>query len=61
MVRTAFERMGREEARAFLNEHDDDLGGRPLDIATASAAGLSSIEQVIHARAATLSATGNAT
>lgn len=31
------------EAMAFLNEHHPELGGRPLDIATASEAGLAAV------------------
>lgn len=44
---------GREAAIAFLNNHDDALGGRPLDLAVASAAGCEAVEQAIAARAAT--------
>lgn len=50
-VRLAFELMGRDVARAFLNEPDEDLGGRPLDVATQSAAGMLAVEQAITARA----------
>lgn len=52
-VRKAFEVMGRDEARAFLNEPDEALGGRPLDVATASAAGMAAVEQAIMARGVT--------
>jgi len=44
---------GRDAAIAFLNNHDDTLGGRPLDLAVASAAGCEAVEQAIAARAAT--------
>ena len=39
-----------EAARAFLNTHDDELGARPIDLATGSAAGLSTVEATIAAR-----------
>ena len=42
---SAFE--NRDQALAFLNGHHDALGGRPIDIAIASAAGLASVEQAI--------------
>jgi hypothetical protein len=41
---------GRDGAMAFLNNHDDALGGRPLDLAVASAAGCEAVEQAITAR-----------
>ncbi|MGK6356219.1 hypothetical protein ACMGDH_13465 [Sphingomonas sp. DT-207] len=41
---------GRDGAMAFLNNHDDTLGGRPLDLAVASAAGCEAVEQAIAAR-----------
>jgi uncharacterized protein (DUF2384 family) len=31
------------EALAFLNQHHEGLGGRPLDLATASEAGLAAV------------------
>ena len=37
---------------AFLNTHDEALGGRPLDLAVASAEGLVAVEQAMAARAA---------
>ncbi len=43
---------GKDGASAFLNSHDDALGGRPLDLAVASDAGLAAVEQAITARAA---------
>lgn len=42
---------GRDAAMAFLNHHDETLGGRPLDLAVASAEGCAAVEQAIHARA----------
>ena len=36
-----------EAAVSFLNQHHSDLGGRPLDIATASDAGLSAVEAAL--------------
>jgi uncharacterized protein (DUF2384 family) len=45
IVRSAQIALGTTEAvRAFLNSHHDGLGGRPLDIATASDAGLAAVE-----------------
>lgn len=39
-------------ALAFLNDFDSELGGRPIDLATASAEGLLLVEGAIAARAA---------
>lgn len=39
-------------AVAFLNNHDDALGGRPIDLAIASAPGLLAVEAAIEARVA---------
>lgn len=50
VVQIAFELMGRDASRAFLNAADDALGGRPLDVATASAAGMQAVEAAIAAR-----------
>jgi hypothetical protein len=36
------------EAVAFLNAHHDRLGGRPIDIATASEAGLAAVEAALN-------------
>jgi hypothetical protein len=45
IVRSAQVALGTTEAvRGFLNSHHDGLGGRPLDIATASDAGLAAVE-----------------
>jgi photosystem II stability/assembly factor-like uncharacterized protein len=52
VVRIAFELMGRDASRVFLNEADDELGGRPLDVATASADGMQAVEAAIAARGA---------
>ena len=38
-------------AVAFLNSHDEVLGGRPIDIAVASDAGLTAVQEAIAARA----------
>jgi len=38
-------------AVAFLNTHDDALGGRPIDIAVASDEGLATVEAAIRAKA----------
>jgi uncharacterized protein (DUF2384 family) len=50
IARIAFEALGRDGATTFLNGHDDSLGGRPLDIAIASAEGFAAVEQAINAR-----------
>lgn len=39
----------KDAALAFLNTHDDTLGGRPLEIATTSADGFSSVSSRIAA------------
>lgn len=36
------------DAVAFLNAHNDTLGGRPLDIATASDDGLAAVEAALN-------------
>lgn len=38
---------GREPATAFLNIHNDELGGRPIDLAIASAEGLAAVERAL--------------
>lgn len=47
ITRLAFLLLGRETAIAFLNTAHDGLGGRPLDLATASDAGRNSVEAEI--------------
>ena len=42
---------GRDEAMAFLNNHDEVLGGRPLDLAVASVEGCEVVERAIVAKA----------
>jgi uncharacterized protein (DUF2384 family) len=42
--RLAFLVLGREQAIAFLNSEHEGLGGRPLDLATASEEGRASVE-----------------
>ncbi|RYY23150.1 MAG: DUF2384 domain-containing protein [Sphingomonadales bacterium] len=42
----------RDAMIAFLNTHDDDLGGRPIDLAVESDAGLKAVEAALAARAA---------
>ncbi len=50
---TAFRVFGeRDAAVAFLNTHDDALGGRPLDLAIASAEGLATVEAAMTSRTA---------
>lgn len=41
----------REAAIEFLNTHDDALGGRPIDLAVESAAGLAAVERLLASRA----------
>lgn len=41
-----------EAAMAFLNDHNPQLGGRPLDLATASDAGLTAVKAALGSRAA---------
>lgn len=51
--RLAVEVLKRPEAViAFLNTHDDSLGGRPIDLAVASDAGLSAVEEALAGRKA---------
>ncbi|MFD1033075.1 antitoxin Xre/MbcA/ParS toxin-binding domain-containing protein [Sphingomonas hankookensis] len=50
---SAFRRFGeRDAAVAFLNAHDEALGGRPLDLAIASAEGLAQVEAAMAERTA---------
>jgi hypothetical protein len=43
----AFVALGQAGAIAFLNGHDDELGGRPLDLAVKSAEGLAAVEYAL--------------
>lgn len=45
VTRLALEVLGKDEAIAYLNLASARLGGRPLDLATASADGLRQIQQ----------------
>ena len=48
IVRLAMDELGSADAiRGFLNDHHDALGGRPLDLALASDAGLAAAEALI--------------
>lgn len=47
----AWNLLGGDAAIAFLNSHDEALGGRPLDLAVASPVGCEAVEQAIAARA----------
>jgi len=48
---SAFRRFGgRDAAMAFLNDHDEALGGRPLDLAIASVEGLARVEAAMAER-----------
>lgn len=49
IVRIAFARLGTEAARLFLNTPNDALGGRPLELATASRDGAEAVERAIEA------------
>jgi len=49
IVRIAFDRLGAEAARLFLNTPNPALGGRPLALATASRAGAAAVERAIEA------------
>ena len=64
-ARQAFSAFGdRERAMAFLNSHDEELGGRPIDVAIASGSGLAAVEQAIGralARSGTMSLDGAST
>ncbi|SEQ52110.1 antitoxin Xre/MbcA/ParS toxin-binding domain-containing protein [Sphingobium sp. YR768] len=46
----AWNAIGRDAALVFLNTRSEALGGRPLDIATASNAGFALVEQAIAAQ-----------
>lgn len=47
----AFAAFGERDAvMAFLNTHDDTLGGRPIDLAIASPEGLAAVEAALLAR-----------
>ena len=45
---------GRDAALTFLNTHDDELGGRPIDLAVAGEEGLAAVEAILRDRAAIL-------
>lgn len=45
VLQRAIERLGATDAMAFLNNQDDELGGRPLDLAIASNDGLNAVEK----------------
>ena len=42
----------RDAMVAFLNTHDDALGGRPIDLAVESVEGLATVKQALAARSA---------
>lgn len=49
-VRLAFDAFGGSAAAiAYLNQHDDALGGRPIDLVVASPEGLASVAQAMAA------------
>lgn len=43
----AWDMLGPDAARTFLNNHSDPLEGRPLDVAIASASGFEAVEREI--------------
>ena len=47
ITRLAFQLLGRDGAIDFLNSDNAELGARPLDLATASAAGCASVEAAL--------------
>jgi len=47
----AWNLLGADSAIAFLNSYNDALGGRPLDLAVASADGYEAVERAISTRA----------
>lgn len=49
VVKIAFDRLGADAARLFLNTPDAALGGRPLALATASRDGAEAVERAIAA------------
>jgi hypothetical protein len=51
-VKSALAALGGPKALAFLNTHHAGLGGRPLDLAIASDAGLQSVEAALRVEAA---------
>jgi uncharacterized protein (DUF2384 family) len=59
IVRAAKAALGGTDAvRAFLNSHHETLGGRPLDLATASDEGLLAVETLVSAEAQSRSGGG---
>jgi uncharacterized protein (DUF2384 family) len=47
ITQLAFHLLGREGAIEFLNNEHAELGARPLDLATASAAGCATVEEAL--------------
>lgn len=56
VTKLALQALGKEEAIAYLNLASDELGGRPLDLATASAEGLRKVEMDLATRGETAGA-----
>ncbi|KMS52591.1 hypothetical protein V474_23840 [Novosphingobium barchaimii LL02] len=52
VTKLAFEMLGKDGAIAYLNLDSESLGGRPLDLATASVDGLKRVESDLAARRA---------
>jgi hypothetical protein len=42
--------LGKEASIEFLNAHNDDLGGRPIDLAVESPEGLAAVEKLLAAK-----------
>ncbi|AHE52364.1 hypothetical protein [Sphingomonas sanxanigenens] len=57
--RLAFARLGRDGAIAFLNTHDDTLGGRPIDLAVQGVESCATVEAALNAATATETAPGS--
>jgi len=48
ITRLALQALGRDRAIAFLNSKHEELGARPLDLATASEAGWTRVREELH-------------
>jgi len=52
VTKLALETLGKDDAIAYLNLDSESLGGRPLDLATASVEGLKAVQVDLAARRA---------
>lgn len=57
IIRLAMDHLGVTAAREFLNTPDPQLGGRPLQLATASRAGADAVERAVLENAASIKMT----